>query len=262
MAAVQIQVDQPGAGIPVGTPGQAREDMKLGFPALLSAFGGPYLGYQWTIIDKAVDIVAGIQSAAALSAPSASISNMLPIDLPGTYLVQLVVDSGSGLGATEDDIASITFYAGPTLNPDPAGLPRRIPAFKERGEHNVPDVIFPGGNERGWAEEWERWFAFLTRLAGGLAHSWGAVTVPVGGPAALASGLNAGVAWVSTGVVDVTFTTPALNANYAVVYGADGGVGGDCATSNKTVNGFRVSRGDAFGALVDADFGFMVMVAP
>lgn len=181
MAAVQIRVDQPGSGAPPGVTGQAREDLATGFPVTLTAVGGPYLGYQWSIVDKPLDIVAATQSGALLGSPTASTTSFGPIDTVGTYLVQIVVDSGSGLGATPDDIAQITFYAGVglnSLNPDPEQLPRRQMAFRETTQHNVPDVVFPLGNPRGWAQEWERWFALLRRIdtelavSGDMSRTW------------------------------------------------------------------------------------------
>lgn len=131
--AVQIKIDQPGSGAPPGVAGVAREDLVIGFGVLLTAVGGPFGQYQWSIIDKAVNIAAGVQSAALLGAPAAAVSSLAPIDQVGTYLVQVVVDSGSGLGATPGDIASLTFYAGTvlnSLNPNPALLPRRQMAWK------------------------------------------------------------------------------------------------------------------------------------
>lgn len=261
---VQIQIDQPGSGAPAGIPGQAREDLATGFGVVLTAVGGPYAAYQWSIIDKAVDIVAGLPSAAALGAPTAPVSTLSPIDNVGTYLVQVVVDSGSGLGATADDVARITFYAGTvlnSLNPDPTKLPRRQMAFRETTEHNVPDAIFPAGNERGWAEEWERWFALLQALYNRPSQfAFGCVILPGGGPASLAPGsVNVfAVARVSLGVVSVTFATPAASANYAVLPSAEN-TGGMFAVTLKGVGGFLIERSDIGGALFDGNFSFSVV---
>lgn len=159
--AVQILLAQ--FAKPAGTPGVAREDFNTGVNVTATATGGPYLSQQWTIVDKPVDILAGTLSADALTAPTAASTDIAPVDLPGTRLLQVAVDSGSGLGAEAGDVATITFYAGPSLAAVADELPRREPAFRERGEHNVPDTIFPGGNPRGWAQEWERWFALMRR---------------------------------------------------------------------------------------------------
>lgn len=260
--AVQILIDQPGSGAPPGTPGQAREDLITGFAVQLTATGGPFLAYSWSIIDKTVDIVAGAQSAALLTAPNAAVTQLTPIDIEGTYLVQVIVDSGSGLGALADDVARITVYAGPTLNAlnvDPAELPRREMAFRETTEHNVPDLVFPLGNERGWAEERQRWQELLKRIYQGKSWAWGRVALPGGGPASLVGlALNvAGVARVAVGTVDVTFATPLPNANYEVIT-SPRGVGGQTYVDTETINGFRLYRSDPWGGLIDAPFGFDV----
>lgn len=264
--AVSIQIDQFGSGAPAGVPGQAREDLALGFPVTLTSIGGPFLAYQWSIIDKPVDMVAGVQSAALLSASTAAITNVTPIDFEGTFLVQLAVDSGSGLGALPEDVTSITFFAGPvlnTLNPDPAELPRREMAFREQTQHNVPDLVFPLGNARGWAEERQRWQEVLKRIYLGKSWAWGRVAVAGGGPATLVGlALNvAGVAWVSPGVVDVLFITPLPNVNYKVdvVPMLSGGQG---YADTLTVAGFRAYRADPWGGLLDADFAFNIQARP
>lgn len=163
--AAQITVNQ--AAKPAGVAGQAREDLDLGTAVTLSAAGGPFLAYLWTIVDKPIDIVTGARSAAALSAPTSSSTNVAPIDKPGTFLVQLAVDSGSGLGALAGDVARITFYAGPALAADPTLLPRRWPATGETSEHNVPDAVDAGGNPDGWAREWLRWRSRIVLFATG-----------------------------------------------------------------------------------------------
>lgn len=163
--AVQIVINQSGKS--AGVAGQAREDLDTGTAVLVAAVGGPFLAYQWSFQYRAINIVAGARATSLFATPTASSSLINPIDQPGTYLIQLAVDSGSGLGATEEDVATITFYAGPTLNADPTLLPRRIPAFRERLQHNVPDVIDPTGNTEGWSREWLRWFAYIETLAGG-----------------------------------------------------------------------------------------------
>lgn len=262
---VQIQIDQPGSGAPAGSPGQAREDLVLGFPVQLTAIGGPYLAYSWSIIDKTVDIVAGTQSVALLSAPSAAITQLQPVDIEGTYYVQVLVDSGSGLGALPEDIARGTFYAGPSLNAlalDPAELPRREMAFRETTEHNVPDAVFPLGNARGWAQERQRWQEVLKRIYAGKSWACGRVAVAAGGPASTTQGFNlAGAVWVSTGVVDIVFARPLPNANYAVVPSPRGN-NGQVYVDSETVNGFRLYRADSWGILTDDDFTFEVKATP
>jgi len=261
--AVQIQVDQPGSGVPPGIPGEAREDMATGFGATLTATGGPFIAYQWSIIDKAVDIITPALSAAALGAPSAAVTTLTPIDNVGTYLVQVVVDSGAGLGATADDVARITFYAGTvinSLNVDPTKLPRRQMAFRETTEHNVPDALFPLGNPRGWAEEWERWFALLQALYNRPSQfAFAAVSAPPGGPAAIVAQTNVfTVTRTALGTYAVVFTTPAASANYSVLPSAEV-AGGMFAVTLKGVGGFIIERSDLGGALFDEDFSFSVV---
>ena len=263
MAAVQIKLDQ--AATPPGVAGVAREDFVLGADVTAIAVGGPYSAYLWSIVDKPIDIVAGTRSASLLTNAMASATLITPIDLAGTWNLQLLVDSGHGLGATPEDQAVITFYAGPALNPDPTLLPRREIAFREQLQHNVADVIFPAGNSRGWAQEWSRWFALLRSIANGKSHAWGRVTLAGGGAsfAAPTCAFNAAVARAGVGIVDVTFTTNAPNANYAAVATARGAaIGGSCTVSGEGVGGFRVHRADPGGALVDADFCFDVKARP
>lgn len=259
--AVQIQIDQ--VTRPPGLPGQAREDLVLAQPVTLTAIGGPFIAYQWRWIYRAVDIVAAVRSTAVMASPTASSTVVAPIAVEGTYHVELLVDSGSGLGATPDDVARITFYAAAVpLSLDPSLLPRRAPAFQETTEHNVPDAIDPAGNPEGWAREMLRWFAVIKRIASGGSALFARVSLPAGGPASVVS--SAGVASVvrsAVGVVDVTFTTPQTNDRFAVIASARGAAG-TCSVYNETVNGFRLARGDAFGVLTDADFAFDVKAAP
>lgn len=261
---VSILVDQPGSGAPAGVAGQAREDLVIGFGVTLTAIGGPFLAYQWSIIDKPVNMIAGVQSVALIAGPFAAVTPMAPIDIEGTYLVQLVVDSGSGLGALAEDVARITFFAGSTLNAlatNPTELPRREMAFRETTEHNVPDLVFPLGNSRGWAEERQRWQEVLKRIYAGKSWAWGRVVLPPGGPATIATAFNAGVTWVSPGVVDVTFTSVLPNANYAVTSTARS-VPGQTYVDTETAAGFRLYRSDAWGVLLDAPFTFDVKASP
>lgn len=160
MAAVQIQIDQ--AGKPPGTPGQARQDLAVGTNVNLTAVGGVYKQYQWTILSRPLDVVMARRSSCVLATPDQSSTVISPIDLPDTYFVQLAVDSGNGLGASLDDIARITFYAGPTLGGGNQ-LPARKPAYRETTEHNAPDAIDPLGNPEGWRKAMEYWFAVIAR---------------------------------------------------------------------------------------------------
>lgn len=166
--AVQITINQ--AAKPAGVAGEAREDLATGTTVVLTATGGAYTAYLWEVLDCAVDHIGLVKSAVGLATPNAAATNMLPIDLAGTYRVRVSVDGGSGLGATAADVATITFYAGPTLAALASALPRRIPAFGEMLEHNVPQDPGYGStrNFRGWSPEMERWFLVVTAVYNGL----------------------------------------------------------------------------------------------
>lgn len=176
--AVQITLDQ--AGKPAGVAGQAREDFDLGVPVVASASGGPFSAYRWSIVSKPVDVLTSTRSGAGLSAPTSSTTQISPIDIAGTHLIELLVDAGFGLGARLEDVARITFYAGTPLAADPRKLPRREPAFGERAEHNVPDALDASGNPDGWAREKARDKALRDDLW--LGRLWAGGTV-VGGVA-------------------------------------------------------------------------------
>lgn len=162
---LQIKIDQSGRS--PGVPGQAREDLALGTAVQLTAVGGPFDAYLWMLAFKPVDVVAGARSSAALSSATTSTTLVQPIDKAGTYRLGISVDAGFGLGARAQDVAFVTFYAGPMLNADPTGYPRRVPATGETTEHNAPDAIDPGGNVDGWAREEARWKAAQESGGGG-----------------------------------------------------------------------------------------------
>ena len=172
---VKITINQ--AGCTPGVAGVAREDLATGTLVNLAASGGAYTAYRWEILDAPVDYVAVAPSAAGLATPTSSSTNMLPIDLAGTYFVRVSVDSGSGIGATAGDVADITFYAGPTLAANANEMPRRVPAFGEALQHNVPQDpgLGSANNARGWAAERARWDAVLARheaLLAAIASTW------------------------------------------------------------------------------------------
>ena len=258
--AAQITIDQ--VTRPPGTAGVAREDLVLAQVVTLTSSGGPFLAQQWRIIHKPIDIIAGVRATSLLATPAAASSTLAPIDVAGTYLLELAVDSGFGLGARASDVARITFYAGPVLAVNPDEFPRRPLAFQETIEHNVPDALDPTGNTEGWSREWYRWFAAIKKLWATKAAAWAKISLPGGGPAAIADGANvAAVVRTGMGVVTVAFTTALPSAAYCVTTGVHGS-GGSCLVTTETVNGFTVERSDPFGVLVDDDFSFVVMVSP
>ena len=148
--ALQVTIDQ--AGKAAGVAGFAREDLSLGSAVTLTASGGST--YVWTLDDAPPDVDMETPSSAVLSALSGAVVHITP-DNQDTYLGTVTSD-----GVT----VQWSFYAGPTLNPDPTQMPRRIPAWREKLSHNVPDAIEPTGNTKGWAREWRRWFTVLRTL--------------------------------------------------------------------------------------------------
>lgn len=258
MAALLIILNQTGK--PAGTAGNAREDFVTGTPIQASLQGGPFGQYLWTLDDKPIDFPNAVQSSAAPVLPQAASTPVQPIDVEGSYLLKCLVDSGQGLGATPDDVATITFYAGTALSAVNGYLPQRQPAFGERAEHNVLDAMFSGGrNKRGWAQTMGRWFEIIKKNTKGSALTWGRVSLSFISGANLVQGSNvASVSRVSVGVVDVTFITPQSTISYGVI-GAARGVGGGISGSNENFATVRISRGDAFGSLVDADFTFGIL---
>ena len=214
---VQIKIDQ--AGKSAGVAGQAREDLATGVSVTLTAIGGPFLAYRWRIVSKPVNILISTRSSATLATPTASVTLCTPINLKGMHLVELAVDSGNGIGASDADIVRITFYAGPALSGAPQDLPRRHPAPYESLEHNVPDGLDAAGNPDGWAREWERWFAVIEALVPGKSWGRGRFTNPSGVPTLIDSDGGVTVTHVSTGITRCTFVTPMPALTYSVLPG-------------------------------------------
>lgn len=161
MPYAQILIDQTGK--PAGTAGFAREDLDTGLPVTLAAVGGPFKAYRWSFVDLPLDFETDVLSAVTLVSPTASTTQTSNLDVSGTYLIKLEIDSGKGLGATVDDITQTTFYAGPALATNPYELPQRIPAASETIEHNVPNAAYPLGNPIGWAYALGRWLDNIVR---------------------------------------------------------------------------------------------------
>ena len=263
--ALQIVINQ--AGKPAGVAGQAREDLDLGVPVTLSTSGGPFAQYRWSIISKPVDLITTLaRSAAGLATPTSSTTQFTPIDLEGTYLLELAVDSGAGLGAKDTDVARISFYAGPLLAAEPWMYPRREPAFGERTEHNVPDVIDPSGNPEGWAREKLR--QYLVQKDLWIGRLWAGGTV-VGHPFPLASFQRvyrcSNVVWnFGTSMYDITFDTPLPDGAYSVFITPQGSAGANGFVAYRTEalgpSGFSVAFTDdlSTGVLVTAAFSFRV----
>ena len=253
---VLIKVDQ--AAKPPGVAGVAREDLATGTDVTLTAVGGPYAQYLWSISHKPIDIFTNTRASSVLATPAAVSSLLSPINVAGTYRVGIAVDSGAGLGAGAGDVASMTFYAGPVLATQPERFPRRIPAFGETTEHNVPDAVDPAGNTEGWSKEWYRWFAAIQRLYEGKMWAAGRVAL-TGGGAVLTRGFNvASVVRLSLGRVQVNFLVAMPDANYAAKAGARGAVGGSAVCNTELAASMIVERADLGGSLSDNDFVFSV----
>jgi hypothetical protein len=270
--AASIRIDQ--AAKPAGVAGQARQDIDTGVLVTATAVGGPFLAHQWSILHAPVAMVpTQLKSAAALSAPTAAATNISPIDLPGTYLIQLAVDSGSGLGALPGDNARITFGAsepiGTGRGPFAANIdefPRRVMAFREQLEHNAPDALDAGGNPDGWDREWRRWFATIERISMGRAWAWALVDVVAGVSAAVEivngkpQSMNVATAVrTGLGVYPITFTRAMPEASY-IVSGTvfRGSASGFCRATAITAVGFTMNTFTIADAPADRDFEFAV----
>lgn len=261
--AVQILLAQ--AGKPAGSAGKARDDFATGVAVQVQAVGGPFASYLWTFVSKAVDVVGGARASSAFASATSSTTSVSPIDVAGEYLVQLAVDSGQGLGATEDDVARIVFYAGDPagdatsgpLNADPAELPQRMPAFREKLEDNVSDAIDVTGNTEGWARPWLKLKAVINRIYAGKSWAWARVA-QTGASAVQGQSFNVqSVTRTGVGTAHVAFLRSMPNGNYLVLPVVRS-VAGSIVALNETTTGFDVERADIGGGLVDADWGFEV----
>lgn len=253
------------SGKPAGSPGQARDDFDVGVSVTAQATGGPFASYLWTFVSKAIDVEAGARSTAAFGAGSSATTSVSPIDVAGEYLIQVAVDSGSGLGATSDDVARIVFYAGDpagdattgALNSDPAELPQRMPAFREQLEDNVADSIDLSGNTEGWSRLWLKLKAVINRIYAGKSWAWARVAQTGAGASQVQSFNVQSVTRTGVGTATVAFIRSMPSGSYCVVP-ACRGVAGSIIALNETTGGFDVERADIGGSLVDADWTFEV----
>jgi len=252
---VQIVINQ--FGKPAGVAAQAREDLDLGVPVDLQAIGGPFLQVQWSITDKPMDWSIPAQSSAGLTAPTNPVTQVTPIDYKGTYLIKVEVDSGSGLGANPDDIATLTFYAGPALNPIFNQFPRRIPAFSETTQHNAPIAPF-AQNPRGWDETVTKMLAAIEAVTSGI-FAWARWEQGTG--TIIASKNIAAIANPGIGLYKVFFTNPAPSGNYLVLPVTRNVLGGLTINSvNEITTEFDLVIVDNALALDNNDFNFVVIL--
>ena len=90
MPGAEIRFDQAANPIPVGTPGVARDDIWLSQPVVCHSVLSGNTAWQWSFLD----VPPG--SAAVFSGSTTPAATFTP-DIPGTYRIQLVTNSG-GLG--------------------------------------------------------------------------------------------------------------------------------------------------------------------
>lgn len=165
--AVQILLNQ--VAKPAGVPGQARHDLDANVPVNISVVGGPFAKVFWAIRDRPLDLSVPKVGSDIVTTPTAPVTTLTGHDVDGTTLLSVVVDSGFGLGARPEDVATIEFYAGAPLGP-PGFLPLRVPAFGEKREDNSVYIgLFPGpvGNQRGWATALDFIIYYLKTITGG-----------------------------------------------------------------------------------------------
>lgn len=259
--AASVTINQTGK--PAGVAGVARQDLVTGTPVTLSVAGGPFLEQRWSIRSLAVDVVQEVRASSVLSSTTTSTTTLSPINVAGTYAGRLVVDSGSGLGATPDDIFDWSFYAGIDGDPihgaiasDGDDLPQRKPSFGERLEHNVPDAIDPSGNKEGWKRTLDRWFAVIERLFQRQAFVIAIITTD-GVTAEVARGSGVATATLnSVGTFTLTFTKDFPDYQYGAV-AIPLGVAGNAIVTMQDVDTCVVERADIGGTLANLDFLFI-----
>lgn len=262
MANPKIVVNQ--GALPPGVPGFAREDMSTGTDATVAVVGGPYLEQLWSWVDRPIDMAIPAQSSASFADPTAPTTNVSPVDLVGTYFLQVLVDQGFGLGARPEDASRLTFYAGDPavpLNPVWDDLPRRVPAFAEQREHNPQDDPIFGllGNLRGWAQEWVRWFGVIARLRRTAITAWGYVELDPSGATFVYGSNVAGAVRNSEGRVTVTLATPSSSGAAIAIAFPFRDVGGTATCSSNDAADFVFDRADPFGVYCDGNFAFVIV---
>lgn len=147
-----IAIDQDQGAPSFGTPGVARNDLRLGRLTTVRSTASGNISYAWSLLDKPPG------SAVTLGTPTAQDATFTP-DLPGSYRVQLVTNGG-GPGNVQILVAAVTKdFNGLTVN---RGW--RIPALGEV----VPENNF-NGQDRGWDEALRYIFNdFLTMQVAGF----------------------------------------------------------------------------------------------
>ena len=157
MPGAEIRFDQAANPIPVGTPGVARDDIWLSQPVVCHSVLSGNTAWQWSFLD----VPPG--SAAVFSGSTTPAATFTP-DIPGTYRIQLVTNSG-GLGNILVLVIRVRYSSTGALLFH--GL--CLPAFGERvNEDNVLIPPITGAqNERGYAPFFEAVLAYVLTLSAG-----------------------------------------------------------------------------------------------
>lgn len=134
MPSALIRIDQPAhPSVPVGQPGRARDDLVIGQPVTCrNANNVDVNRWIWLLVDKPIG------SAAVLSGTTSPTVSFTP-DIPGSYLVRLVVNDGL-IGEFDEKVAAVRDDAG-----------HRFPATGE----TLPAVNWPDNNGKGWGKDLE-----------------------------------------------------------------------------------------------------------
>ena len=162
MPGAEIRFDQAANPIPVGTPGVARDDIWLSQPVVCRSVLSGNTAWQWSFLD----VPPG--SAAVFSGSTTPTATFTP-DIPGTYRIQLITNSG-GLGNIVVLVVRVRYSSTGVLLFH--GL--CLPAFGERvNEDNVLVPPITGSqNERGYAPFFEAILAYVLTLSGGGGPPW------------------------------------------------------------------------------------------
>jgi hypothetical protein len=195
-----IRLDQPAhPTVPVGQPGQARDDLVLGQPVTArNVDDTDVIKRIWTLRD------IPLGSAAALSSTTSPVVTFTP-DVEGSYLLQLTVNDGLD-GQIDNKIAAVR-----------TSLGIRYPATGEVASM----VNWPGNDSKGWGKDAEQALRGLAspQLIAGVTQ----FSVPVAASTVLSVG-GIGLPSVLGDIVDEGFvdlgaavgTEPAVNG-YAFV---------------------------------------------
>lgn len=137
MAVASLRINQPTHSTqPTGPAGQARDDLELGKPVVVSNVNDTDVNrWRWTLVDIPID------SVAVLSDPTQPSVTFTP-DKTGSYLLRLSVNDGLA-GEIDTKVAAVR---------DSLGI--RYPATGERGS-DANYQSFGSPNTKGWGKDVE-----------------------------------------------------------------------------------------------------------